>query len=107
MSKLPVTEQELAAAAVAPRVTKAQIDALVAKLVCKAVTFEGTTSTLAIAMLDGFTVGIGFSACVNKENFNQEIGERLATQDALKKAENKLWELEGYRLHMSNAKGSK
>ena len=76
----PVTEQELSEKAVAPRVTKADIDALMARVTY---TVEqrpgGTTSTFVHAFLDGkFFLATGFSACVN--------------------AENKLWELEGYRL---------
>ena len=44
----------------------------------------------------------GFSACVNAENFEAEIGERMARGNAEKSAENKLWELEGYRLFATN-----
>ncbi len=99
MSKA-VTEQELAEKAVAPRVTKADIDALKERVTY---TVEqrpgGTTSTFVHAFLDGkFFLATGFSACVNAENFNAEIGERLARGNAEKHAENKLWELEGYRL---------
>ena len=36
---------------------------------------------------------------LNKENFSADIGERLAKGNATKQAENKLWELEGYRLY--------
>ncbi|EXS25316.1 phage family protein [Acinetobacter baumannii 573719] len=96
----PVTEQELAEKAVAPRVTKADIDALMARVTY---TVEqrpgGTTSTFVHAFLDGkFFLATGFSACVNAENFNADIGERMARGNAEKHAENKLWELEGYRL---------
>jgi len=40
----------------------------------------------------------GCSACVNTENFNVEIGERMARGNA----ENKLWVLEGYLLFAIN-----
>lgn len=95
-----VTEQELAEKAVAPRVTKDQIDALMDRVTYVTVQQPGdTTSTFVHAYLDGsFFLATGFSACVNKENFNAEIGERLAKGNAAKQAENKLWELEGYRL---------
>ncbi|EXI13957.1 phage family protein [Acinetobacter sp. 723929] len=87
-----VTEQELAEKSVAPRVTKAQIDSLMERVTY---TVEqrpgGTTSTF-----------VGFSACVNAENFDAEIGERMARGNAEKSAENKLWELEGYRLFATN-----
>ena len=100
MSKA-VTEEELQEKAVAPRVTKDQIDALKQRVIY---TVEqqpgGTTSTFVHAFLDGkFFLATGFSACVNAENFNTDIGERLARGNAEKQAEAKLWELEGYRLY--------
>jgi hypothetical protein len=42
---------------------------------------------------NGFTVD-GKSACVSKENFNQEIGNNISRQNAREK----IWELEGYLL---------
>lgn len=96
----PVTEQELAEKAVAPRVTKDQIDSLMDRVTYVTVQQPGdTTSTFVHAYLDGkFFLATGFSACVSKENFNADIGERLAKGNATKQAGNKLWELEGYRL---------
>ena len=99
-----VTEQELAEKSVAPRVTKAQIDSLMERVTY---TVEqrpgGTTSTFVHAFLDEkFFLATGFSACVNAENFDAEIGERMARGNAEKSAENKLWELEGYRLFATN-----
>lgn len=101
-----ITEQELAEKAVAPRVTGEQIDALMER-----VTFidvmqpGGTTSTFVHAFLDGsFFLATGFSACVNKANFDEEIGFHLARDDAFKKAKAKLWELEGHRLFASQNK---
>ncbi len=104
-----VTEQELAEKAVAPRVTKDQIDALMDRVAYVTVQQPGdTTSTFVHAYLDGsFFLATGFSACVNKENFNAEIGERLAKGNATKQAENKLWELEGYRLFANPAQPPK
>jgi len=103
MSKA-VTEQELAEKAVAPRVTKDQIDALMDRVAYVTVQQPGdTTSTFVHAFLDGkFFLATGFSACVNAENFNADIGERLARSNAEKHAENKLWELEGYRLYSAS-----
>lgn len=86
-----VTEQELAAAAVAPRVTKDRIEARIASA-----TFHRLTGTLTMCVLElenGFTV-TGQSACAAPANFNQEIGERLAREDAF----GKIWSLEGYLL---------
>ena len=61
-----------------------------------------TTTTIAVAFdKDGFSLGIGMSACVDPANFNAELGEKYAREDAAKKSESKLWELEGYRLAKS------
>ncbi|MEC0242776.1 Gp49 family protein [Paenibacillus dokdonensis] len=44
----------------------------------------------------GFTV-VGESACVDPANYVESIGEEIAK----KRIENKLWELEGYKLQNS------
>lgn len=81
------------------RVTPQQIDALMEAVNVRTHCFPGTTSTVAIAALpDGFVIGIGHSACIDPANFDAEIGARIATADALKKARDKAWELEGYLL---------
>lgn len=83
----------------APRVTNHQIDALCGSLTIHVHHFPKTTSTVAIAALpNGFVAGVGYSACVSPENFDTEIGARIATQDALAQARKKLWEMEGYAL---------
>ncbi|MDM1247097.1 hypothetical protein HX005_06835 [Acinetobacter sp. R933-2] len=101
-----ITEQELAAKAVAPRVTADQINALMERVTFVPVMQPGgTTSTFVHAFLDGsFFLATGFSACVNKANFDEEIGFHMARDDAYKKAKSKLWELEGYRLFASQNK---
>lgn len=95
-----VTEQELQSKAVAPRVTKDRIDSLMEQVSYVVVQQPGdTTSTFVHAFLGGsFFLATGFSACVNKENFDAGIGERLAKSQAEKNAQAKLWELEGYVL---------
>jgi len=75
----------------APRVTPEQIEA---KIVDK--TFHRLTDVLTVCVLtlqNGFTV-TGESACVSPENYDQEIGERIAYQNAF----DKIWPLEGYLL---------
>ena len=86
----------------APRITKEQIDALMAEVHFFVVAPPGSTSTFAHAYLDGkFYLDTGHSACVSPENFNAEIGEKIALSKAEVAARNKLWELEGYRLYQS------
>jgi hypothetical protein len=87
----------------APRVTPAQIDALMERVNYVTVQRPGdTTSTYVHAFLDGrFALGTGFSACVDPANFNADIGSEIATKKAMSAARDKLWELEGYRLYAS------
>lgn len=84
----------------APRITKQEIDELLGRVVY---TFDvrpnGSTVTLAHAFLDGdFYLATGFSNCVSPENFNAELGKKIASANAKLAAEDKLWELEGYAL---------
>lgn len=84
------------------RVTKEQIDAIMGDVTYYVQQIPDTTTTIAVAFdKDGFSLGVGMSACVDPANFNAELGEKYAREDAAKKAESKLWELEGYRLAKS------
>ena len=57
--------------------------------------------TLCILVLkNGFTI-LGESACASPENFNPQIGKRLARADAV----NKIWPLMGYELKQRIFKG--
>jgi hypothetical protein len=56
--------------------------------------FPGTTMTVcALTLRNGFQV-IGKSASASPENFNEEIGRKIARDNA----RNKIWALEGYAL---------
>ncbi len=46
-----------------------------------------------LVLRNGFTV-TGESACASQENFDAEIGRKIARQNAV----NKIWMLEGYLL---------
>ena len=79
----------------AERVTKEQITARI-----KDVKYTRLTETLThcnITLDNGFNV-TGESACVNPENYNQEIGEKIAHDNAF----NKLWPLFGFLLAEKN-----
>lgn len=90
----------------AARVRPEQIGSMMEAVVVYTHRFPGTTSTVAIAALpDGFVLGIGHSACVSPAMFDAEVGVDLATADALKKAREKAWELEGYLLRDRLAQG--
>ncbi len=81
----------------APRVTPDRIDALMARVQFRFHVEE--TSTFCHAFLDGeFMLATGHSACVSKTNFDRELGQKIAKENVLKPARDKLWELEGYAL---------
>lgn len=58
----------------------------------------GTTTVCQIVLQNGFSVAIGESACIDPENFDEKLGRKYAYEKAIKLAEDKLWELEGYLL---------
>lgn len=86
-------EQDVTAAGLtAPRITPGSIDARIRGEQFHV--FEGTTTTVCCLTLEnGFTV-IGQSAAVSPENYDAEIGRKVARADA----RDKLWPLEGYLL---------
>ena len=89
------------------KVTKAYIDKLLNEVVVHTTTcLIPTPHVLAIAWLDSFQLGTAISKAVNPDNFNEEIGIKYSTEDVLKIAEDKLWELEGYHLYKT-LKGDK
>lgn len=94
-------EQEIQAKGLnAPRITPGHINDLMERVIFNIVVPEGTTSTFAHAYLDGkFYLATGHSACVSPENFDAEIGQKIALNKAEAMAKDKLWELEGYRLY--------
>lgn len=56
--------------------------------------FEGGQLTVCcLTLQNGFTI-TGESACVSPENFDVEIGKKIARENA----RNKIWALEGYLL---------
>jgi Phage protein (N4 Gp49/phage Sf6 gene 66) family len=76
----------------APRLTPQMIDDQI--LSEQYYVFPGTTMTVcALTLCNGFVV-IGESAAASPKNFDEEIGRRIARDDA----RNKIWALEGYTL---------
>lgn len=107
----PVTERELAAKAVAPRVTADDIESAIESehyftaadgvhgMQRNALTGYAPPEPLALLTIcvlvlrNGFTV-TGTSACASPANFDAGIGQRVARQDALRQ----VWPLLGYAL---------
>ena len=73
------------------RITPARIAEVIAKSECHRLT--DTLTVCVITLQNGFTV-TGESACADPANYHQEIGEKIAYENA--KA--KIWALEGYLL---------
>lgn len=57
--------------------------------------FHHGTLTIAVVTLYGGFQLVGTSACVDPNNYDEELGNSLAVANA----RNKLWELEGYLLN--------
>lgn len=84
----------------APRVTLDSINSTIKSV--DYYHFPGTTLTVCcLTLANGFNV-TGESACASIENFDADLGQRLAFEQA----RNKVWPLEGYllrqRLHEAN-----
>ena len=58
-----------------------------------------TPHVTAFVWLGTFLLGTAVSKAVDPKNFSEELGIQYATEDALAKAADKLWELEGYNLY--------
>jgi len=104
-------ESEIKAKGVnAPRLTPADIDAAIVAEntfrvsdVLKDAPSHPSLECLTICVLtlrNGFTV-IGTSACASPENYNAEIGNKIARD----KAREQIWPLEGYLLRERLASG--
>jgi hypothetical protein len=93
------TFREAIPALAADHVPAERIDAIMATLRVQCMRFPGTTTTAAVAALpNSFVVAEGKSQCVDPAKFDGALGVKYATEDVLKKAREKLWEMEGYFL---------
>ena len=77
---------------ISPRLTPEHIDGVIVSETYTNLP-DGRTVICQLTLKNGYTVD-GKSACVSKDNFNQEIGNKIARQNAREK----IWELEGYLL---------
>ena len=74
-------------------VTKTSLDNLVAESEVTYTNPVGTLTHCVITLPCGYTV-TGESACVDPANYNKELGEKYALENAVEN----LWALEGYLL---------
>lgn len=74
-------------------VTKEDVDNVLANTFIKTEKYGDKTTIVKATLPNGFVI-IADSSCVDPNNFDMSIGE----QECMKKIEDKIWELEGYRL---------
>lgn len=87
------TESEIQALGLnAPRVTPAMVDAAI-KEADYTLLPDGRSTICTLTLDNGFTVR-GESSCVSRENYNADIGNKIAFDDARKK----VWPLLAFRL---------
>ncbi|WP_099062421.1 Gp49 family protein [Serratia sp. BW106] len=92
MTEIEIEQEILRKGLTAPRITPEHIERL--QKVGQYHRFPGTTVIICcITLENGYTV-TGESACASPENFDEEIGRKIALQNAV----NKIWGLEGYLL---------
>lgn len=111
-----VTEEQIAAITVAPRVTKEQVENYIKRKYfftdaegIKGATLlgqktnvpraaMGLTTFCVLVLQNDFTI-VGESVCTSRENYNRDIGERLAQEKAI----SKVWEFLGFQLRTNLA----
>jgi hypothetical protein len=76
---------------IAPRVTPEHIESVIDKKAFHVL--EHTLTICILTLKNGFTV-TGESACASPENFDAELGKKIARSNAV----DKIWALEGYLL---------
>ena len=76
----------------APRVTLEQVNAAIIDETYTVLP-DGRTTVCQLTLDNGFTVE-GSSACVSKENFNAELGNKYSRERAV----NEAWKMLGFRL---------
>lgn len=74
-------------------VKKEDIDSILSQTLISVEKYGDKTTILKATLPNGFVVGES-SSCVDPKNFNMSIGEQIC----MKHLEDKIWELEGYKL---------
>ncbi|MDF2854222.1 MAG: BMBtpLA 7 [Neobacillus sp.] len=79
-------------------VTKCQIDEIMAHATIEVQTVLGKCTVVTCQLPNGFII-VESSACVDTANYDETMGKEIC----LKRIENKVWELEGYKLQSTFA----
>lgn len=91
MSEASVEKEIVEKGLNAPRLTPAMIEAAI--VAEGYYVFNGKHTACCLTLANGFTV-LGESSVVSRENFDAELGRKIARDNA----KSKIWPLEGYRL---------
>ena len=83
-------------------VTKDQIDRILDGSTIQVETIGLKTTLVVVTLANGFEI-LQSSSCVDASNYDEEMGKSIC----MKKIEDKLWELEGYKLQCELAAKSK
>ena len=75
------------------RVTTEQVDAILAESTVEAAKLGEKTTVVAVTLPCGFVI-VTSSSCIDPKNYSHSLGTSLC----LKRAADRLWELEGYRV---------
>ncbi|MBN8927427.1 MAG: hypothetical protein BGO51_03735 [Rhodospirillales bacterium 69-11] len=86
---------ELLAKRPAVSVTKERIESVITSVEFERIS-DGTMTICVVTLRNGFQV-VGKSACAHPENYNKDLGEKIAYDDAFRQ----IWPLEGYLLRES------
>lgn len=78
------------------KVTESQVDGIIREGTLNVITMGEKTTLVEFTTKEGFVM-VESSSCVDKANYNQEIGQSIC----LGRIRNKLWEYEGYCLQKS------
>ena len=92
MSEHDIEKEIVKKGLTAPRITPSRIDEVIIKEDYHVFT-DSQLTVCCLTLENGFTV-TGESACASPENFDAEIGQKIAKNNA----RDKIWALEGYCL---------
>lgn len=86
-------DEDITTTQVNDSVKKEDIDSILSQTLISVEKYGDKTTILKATLPNGFVV-VESSSCVDPKNFNMSIGEQIC----MKKLEDKIWELEGYKL---------
>lgn len=74
--------------------TQKDINDIIKETEIVTMTMFGKTTIVVAKLPNGFVI-VESSSCVSTENYDMEMGKKIC----MERIENKIWELEGYKLH--------